>query len=68
MTVANHWQKEFERKRQALDRTLLAEVERQIAAEERSATRTAIPLERTAPTDSNTMLNRISRAFGRPIA
>jgi hypothetical protein len=58
MTV-NQWEARYGARRRAIDKKLLAEVERQIAEEER-----ANP---TPPVDRNDERQRIALAFGRPL-
>ena len=57
----NQWEKEFGAKRRTLDRALLAELERQIAKEERAIVPSAVPA-----IDRDDASRRIARAFGRP--
>jgi hypothetical protein len=72
----NDWELRFGNKRRCIDRDLLAEAERQIAAEEEAAKPTSIrvavnpvPHRNTTAgsSDFNDMRLAISRAFGRPL-
>jgi hypothetical protein len=65
---ANDWQTRFGAKRRAIDRALLAECERAIGLEEKSAPQQ--PKTETPPSAANSGLSerdRIARAFGRQI-
>ena len=62
---ANSWTSLYGARRRQIDKAILADCERRIALEERPIPDTIKPM---PPTDSNTTLNRIAKAFGRPIA
>ena len=65
-SAKNDWEIRFGAIRRAKDRALLAELELQIASEGRPIAYTINPRPPIALNDEE--LNRISRAFGRPIA
>jgi hypothetical protein len=61
----NDWERKHSARRRTIDKKLLAELERQIAKEER-----AIVLDSVNPTpqvDRDGASQRIARAFGRPL-
>jgi hypothetical protein len=73
----NDWSVRYGAIRRAKDRALLAQLEKQITAEEQAADRNAISIKRSAPIPdainpmplidlNDAERNRISRAFGRP--
>ena len=75
MTI-NEWTIRYAEKRRAIDKRLISEAERQIAAEEEAAKPTSIrvavnpvPHRNTTAgsSDYNDMRLTISRAFGRPL-
>jgi hypothetical protein len=57
--TANEWNVRYSAIRQAKDRTLLQELERQIEAEEKAA--------KATPVDRDAERRRIALAFGRPL-
>ena len=74
--MSNDWQKRFGAARRAIDRAILAECERRIAAEDRQATETGSGRPRTdfrrqtpaePETGASEARSAIARAFGRPL-
>jgi hypothetical protein len=61
----NSWLARYGEKRRAIDRTILAEVERSIRQEETSFVQAAI--NPVPPVNNDAERERIARAFGRPL-
>jgi hypothetical protein len=68
-STLNHWSIHYEARRRAIDRALLADCERQITAEEKTAKTAAIPgaVNPIPPVDRDEARKRIALAFGRPL-